>query len=39
MSLLRDEAKRVQEMLGGVLALSVHVLDLRIRLPVEKPPK
>ncbi len=28
-SLLRDEAKRVEDAMGGVVALSVHLLDLR----------
>ena len=28
-SLLRDEAERVEEAMGGVVALSVHFLDLR----------
>ena len=35
-SLLRDETKRVEEMMGGAVALSVHLLNLRPRLPVEK---
>ena len=39
MSLLRDEAKRVEDMRGGVVALKVHLLDLRPRLPVEKTAK
>ena len=36
MSLLRDEAKRVEQVMGGAIALSVHLVDLRRRLPVEK---
>ena len=36
MSLLRDEAKRVEEAMAGAVALSVHLLDLRPRLPLEK---
>ena len=36
LSLLRDEAKRVKEVMGGVVALKVHLLDLRPRLPIEK---
>ena len=36
MSLLRDEAKRVEDVMGGVVALKVHLLDLRPRLPSEK---
>ena len=39
MSLLCDEAKRVEDMMGGVVALSVHLLDLRPRLPVERTAK
>ena len=39
MSLLCDEAKRVEDMTGGVVALKVHLLDLRPRLPVEKTAK
>ena len=39
LSLLSDEAKRVEEMMGGVVALKVHLLDLRPRLPVEKTAK
>ena len=39
MSLLRDEAKRVEDMMGGMVALKVHLLDLRPRLPVEKTAK
>ena len=38
-SLLRDEAERVQEAIGGAAALSVHLLDLRPRLPPEKTKK
>ena len=36
LSLLRDEAKRVEAVMGGMVALSVHLLDLRPRLPIEK---
>ena len=36
MSLLRDEAKRVEDMMGGMVALKVHLLDLRPRLTIEK---
>ena len=36
MSLLRDEAKRVEEAMGGVVAPRVHLLDLRPRLLPEK---
>ena len=35
-SLLQDEAKRIQEAMGGAVKLSVHFLDLRPRLGVEK---
>lgn len=35
-SLLKDEAKRVEEAMGGSVALVVHILDLRPRLPKEK---
>ena len=35
-SLLREEAERVVEVKGGRVALSVHILDLRSRLPREK---
>lgn len=35
-SLLRDEAKRVENTMGGSVALAVHVLDLRPRLLKEK---
>ena len=35
-SILRQEAKRVEEEMGGMVALSVHLLDLRPRLPIEK---
>ena len=35
-SLLCDEAKRVEEETGGAVALSVHLLDLRPRLGPEK---
>ena len=38
-SILRQEAKRVEEEMGGKVALSVHLLDLRPRLPVEKDSK
>ena len=31
LALLRDEAERVEEAMGGVVALSVHLLDLRPR--------
>lgn len=34
-SLLRSEAERVQEALGGAVAIGVHFLDLRPRLPLE----
>lgn len=34
-SLLRDEAERVQEALGGDIAIYIHFLDLRPRLPLE----
>lgn len=33
--LLKDEARRVQETLGGDTFIGVHLLDLRARLPVE----
>lgn len=33
--LLQDEAKRVEESMGGSIALVVHILDLRPRLPKE----
>ena len=36
MSLLHDEAKRVEEAMAGAVALSVHLLDLRPRLGPEK---
>ena len=36
MSLLRDEAERVEDMMGGDVKLLVHLLDLRPRLPTEK---
>ena len=39
LSLLCDEAKRVEDVMGGVVALSVHLLDLRPRLPTEKTEK
>ena len=35
MSLLRDEAKRVEDVMGGILSLHVHLLDLRPRLAPE----
>lgn len=35
-ALLRAEAKRVEEAMGGSVALVVHILDLRPRLPKEK---
>ena len=35
-SILRQEAKRVEGEMGGMVALSVHLLDLRPRLPIEK---
>lgn len=35
-SLLRDEAERVEEMMGSEVKLLVHLLDLRPRLPKEK---
>ena len=35
-SVLRDEAKRVEEAMGGAIALRVHLLDLRPRFPTEK---
>ncbi len=35
-SLLHDEAKRVERTMGGSVALAVHILDLRPRLPKEK---
>ena len=35
-SILRQEAKRVEGEMGGRVALSVHLLDLRPRLPIEK---
>ncbi len=38
-SLLREEASRVEETTGGMVKLSVHFLDLRPRLPIEKPKK
>ena len=38
-STLRQEAKRVEGEMGGMVALSVHLLDLRPRLPVEKTAK
>ena len=38
-SILRQEAKRVEEEMGGMVALSVHLLDLRPRLLIEKTEK
>jgi hypothetical protein len=38
-SLLQSEARRVQELMGSSVAISVHPLDLRPRLPVEKAAK
>ena len=35
-SILHQEAKRVEEEMGGMVALSVHLLDLRPRLTIEK---
>lgn len=35
-SLLRDEAKRVENAMGGSVSIDVHILDLRPRLPKEK---
>ena len=35
-SILRQEAKRVEGEMGGMVALSVHLLDLRPRLTIEK---
>lgn len=37
--LLQKEAERIQEELGGVIALTVHLLDLRPRLLTEKASK
>lgn len=39
LTLLREEAKRVQDSLGGSVAIGVHVLDLRPRLPLENDQK
>ena len=39
LSLLRDEAKRVEDVMGGVVTLNVHLLDLRPRLPIENSKK
>ncbi len=36
MTVLSDEAKRVEEMMGGTIALHIHLLDLCPRLPIEK---
>ena len=38
-SLLRKEAGRIEETLGGAISLTVHFLDLRPRLPTEKSAK
>ena len=35
LTLLRDEAERVQEVLGGSISIAVHLLGLRPRLPLE----
>lgn len=35
-SLLRDEAKRVENSMGGSVAIALHIMDLRPRLPKEK---
>jgi hypothetical protein len=35
-ALLCEEAKRVENVMGGSVALAVHILDLRPRLPKEK---
>ena len=35
-SLLREEAERVEEKLGGAVKLLIHLLDLRPRLPIQK---
>ena len=35
-SLLRDEAERLEEVMGGEVALGIHLLDLRPPLPLEK---
>ncbi|MEJ5021406.1 hypothetical protein WH297_16970 [Ochrobactrum vermis] len=34
-SLLREEAERIEEALGGAVAIAIHFLDLRPRLPLE----
>lgn len=34
-SLLRKEAERIEESLGGAVSVAVHFLDLRPRLPLE----
>ena len=34
-SLLREEAERIEEALGGAVAIAIHFLDLRSRLPLE----
>ncbi len=39
LSLLREEAKRVQEALGGDVRIEVHFLDFRPRLPLERKKK
>ena len=35
-SLLRKEAERIEDALGGAVSVAVHFLDLRPRLPVER---
>lgn len=35
-SLLRNEAKRVEDVMGGSVSINVHILDLRPRLPKER---
>ena len=35
-SILHQEAKRVEEEMDGMVALSVHLFDLRPRLTIEK---
>ena len=39
LSLLREEAERVEEALGGDVRIAVHFLDLRPRLPLERKKK
>jgi len=34
--LLQDEATRIEESMAGTIALTIHILDLRPRLPKEK---